>query len=369
MVPAILLLSTFYQSSPQSAQAPTTADRQLEVIEEVPDFIIPPRYEEEEPVHSNNVQADAHEEEHGLDPESRIEHLRQVTGSEPMDGSWMLDCPEVPPPGYPKAYPIMDIIHNWGPDRPKPIPPKHYASFCRFDYQKDLRKALTYRDAELPFILYNVPEADEVARKWAQPGYLENLSGKQYYKTETSHNNHFMYHSGGSAHGSGKKAWVPPTGSEQLTFADFKKKALACEAKNCSNEEKHYYFRITGPKMGHFIFDELPFYKPKKSNIFLKDPKGQRGIHCRFGMQGVIAENHYDGSRNIIGVFGGRRRYILSHPNQCESMYLLPMGHPSGRHSGDACNFDPKCKDADNSVKHRDRQRHTFFFSNIDIII
>ena len=31
-------------------------------------------------------------------------------------------------------------------------------------------------------------------------------------------------------------------------------------------------------------------------------------------------------------------------------MYLLPMGHPSGRHSGDACNFDPACKDSPNSV-------------------
>ena len=30
--------------------------------------------------------------------------------------------------------------------------------------------------------------------------------------------------------------------------------------------------------------------------------------------------------------------------------YLLPMGHPSGRHSGDACNFDPACKDSANSV-------------------
>jgi hypothetical protein len=37
-------------------------------------------------------------------------------------------------------------------------------------------------------------------------------------------------------------------------------------------------------------------------------------------MSAVIAENHYDGSRNVIGLFGGRRRYILTHPNQCEYM-------------------------------------------------
>ena len=71
-------------------------------------------------------------------------------------------------------------------------------------------------------------------------------------------------------------------------------------------------------------------------------------------MKGVISENHFDGSRNVIGNFGGRRRYILSHPNQCESMYLLPMGHPSGRHSGDACNFNPACKNSSTSVDWSD---------------
>ena len=94
----------------------------------------------------------------------------------------------------------------------------------------------------------------------------------------------------------------------------------------------------------HFIFKELPFFMPKASvrllrcggrcpcwgvlrgptrcclQVFIKDPRGQRGIHCRFGMSAVIAENHYDGSRNVIGLFGGRRRYILAHPNQCQNM-------------------------------------------------
>ena len=208
--------------------------------------------------------------------------------------------------------------------------------------------------------------------------------------TQVSHNNHFMYFSGGKASGSGKHAWVPPTGSEKLTFNDFKHKvqrqigynvvgtvhsatrsaeyinaglnsinkirgalinllmedspsilflfvgglgfvrrlgvtflsftkALDCERRNCTNEEKHYYFRITALRQPHYMFKELPFFQPKES-IFIKEPRGQRGIHCRFGMSAVIAENHYDGSRNVIGLFGGRRRYILTHPNQCEYM-------------------------------------------------
>jgi hypothetical protein len=59
----------------------------------------------------------------------------------------------------------------------------------------------------------------------------------------------------------------------------------------------------------------------------------QKGIHCRFGMKSVIAEAHYDGSRNAVVQLRGMRRWILAAPNQCGNMYLLPMGHPSGRHS------------------------------------
>lgn len=50
-------------------------------------------------------------------------------------------------------------------------------------------------------------------------------------------------------------------------------------------------------------------------------------------MKSVIAECHFDGSRNAIASFGGLRRWILAHPNQCQNLYLLPHGHPSGRHS------------------------------------
>jgi ribosomal protein L16 Arg81 hydroxylase len=80
------------------------------------------------------------------------------------------------------------------------------------------------------------------------------------------------------------------------------------------------------------LFDELTFFQPKES-IYMVDPSEQKGIHCRFGMKGVIAENHFDGSRNMIVVLGGERRYILSHPDQCEFLSLLPKGHPSARHS------------------------------------
>jgi hypothetical protein len=47
------------------------------------------------------------------------EKKRQFIGSEPTTGDWRLDCPPMPPPGYPQAWPIMDLINNWSPDQAK----------------------------------------------------------------------------------------------------------------------------------------------------------------------------------------------------------------------------------------------------------
>ena len=63
------------------------------------------------------------------------------------------------------------------------------------------------------------------------------------------------------------------------------------------------------------------------------EPQYQQGIHCRFGMRSVIAEAHFDRSRNSIAMLRGLRRWIMTPPNQCKHMYMLPKDHPSGRHS------------------------------------
>jgi len=99
-------------------------------------------------------------------------------------------------------------------------------------------------------------------------------------------------------------------------------------------EREHQYFRVSSDSPGNeWLYDELPFFAKGQKTLMLVDPRAQRGIHCRFGMRSVIAEAHFDGSRNSIAMIGGLRRWILTHPDQCEHMYMLPYGHPSGRHS------------------------------------
>ena len=227
---------------------------------------------------------------------------------------------------------MKQILDNWNPDDAT-IPPVHFDSFCHFDYQKEFDKAMNYRNAEKPFVVYNVPEVNEVVTKWSNLDYLNGLVGgsKALYKAETSKDNHFMYWRKKSKKKMEQFNFKPPTGKKSISFQDWLKVAVTNHNKSLVDRE-HLYFRITGENKNHYIFKELPFFWPKES-LFIVKPNEQRGIHCRFGMKSVTAECHYDGSRNYVASLGGLRRFIINHPDQCENLYLYPLDHPSGRHS------------------------------------
>lgn len=144
---------------------------------------------------------------------------------------------------------MLDIIENWNPDDVT-IPEFHYDSICHFDYQTEFQKAQNYRDAELPFILYNHPQVDKVVYDWSNIDYVSSkLGNKIYHADQSYHENHFMYfHSIPNIRGSiisepdGSK-WKPPTTGIHTTFNDWVK--LAVESQNHTlNEIKHQYFRM-----------------------------------------------------------------------------------------------------------------------------
>mmetsp|Transcript_5056 Transcript_5056/g.8278 ORF Transcript_5056/g.8278 Transcript_5056/m.8278 type:complete len:264 (-) Transcript_5056:291-1082(-) len=155
------------------------------------------------------------------------------------------------------------------------------------------------------------------------------------YRTETSKTNHFMYwHKarGAFLRSEAGKQWEEPTTIIKNTFDDWIELAVKNHNKTLENRE-HQYFRVSSDMDNNkWLFKELPFFKPEKS-LLLVDPNEQRGIHCRFGMRSVIAEAHFDGARNSVVELGGMRRWILTHPNQCQHMHMLDKQHPSGRHS------------------------------------
>ena len=288
-------------------------------------------------------------------PESKLPATRKAkSAGKSTEESWQeqylvnrvnsafVDLPYCPDePTEPHYYPIMDLVNNWNPDNTN-IPPYHYNSICRMDYIKDYDKALRYRDAEMPFILVNIPEFEKACEKWSNENYLRmNLHGKRF-AVEVSKNNHFMYYQHRQKN---PKGWEKPTEHTRWTYDEWLKAALRMS--NASMEEEHYYLKVTSMDMGNgygsgvlrgsnnkknLVFDDISIFKPEPG-LFLKDPSQQHGIHCRFGMNGVIAEAHFDAPRNMVAEVAGTRRWFMAHPRECKHSYLLPLDHPSGRHT------------------------------------
>jgi hypothetical protein len=260
---------------------------------------------------------------------------------------------------YPKLWPLPELLDEWSAD--DPIVPGSYgkhASLRVFDFTdpEEVKLARAYRQAEVPFVARGVPNLMRLNREWNDEYLSGAIEGKR--QTEVSESNHFMYyHRGASAVRKGDYKAV--TADTSLTYSEWIAKARKVDRKvleegAVNRETAHWYFRASGKHAkegravrgsgpdpfiagGYKIFDRT---KPDngdeqdiaKSEFFVVDPRAQRGIHCRFGMAGIIAEAHYDGGRNFISMVRGAKRYIMSPPTECPHYNLLLDG-PSARHS------------------------------------
>lgn len=307
-----------------------------------------------------------------------VDETEDGSNSQPYD---IYNCPEEPPDNYPFSWKLMTLLTAWPADDTD-VRSQVHQGLCVFDYQTDFEKALTYREAELPFVIRNDPAVQAAVDRWNVPDYMNRMLGPSVkHRAEYSKNNHFLYWNvppkkrrqqqvpsperAAQAnrehlfpHNNQRKDkparpwqqrievptdWTEPTEMLRITYSEWLSHANVTDESQLGPDQPHWYFRLigcgeTGPEgqcdagSSEYLFDELTFFQPKKS-LYIVEPDQQKGIHCRFGMKGVIAENHFDGSRNMIAVLGGERRYILSHPDQCPYLSLLPKGHPSARHS------------------------------------
>ena len=310
----------------------------------------------EDPLYQLNnrqIYSDSADDDHYTDPgsmdkpltpleKSRVEKMRLPRAIETVDANLPYDihrCPSVIPKNYPYAWNVLDVLKNWNPDETE-IPDKIYQGLCAIDWS-DLSQrkiAVHYRKNEVPFIVKNHSVVWGAADRWSDYNYLHEKLGDEAYRNEHVKGNHMMYWKLRGRR-QGPSGWKPPTDDRDLAFPDWYQKAKEIEDDpDTSTTAEHYYLRLNGGKgdmsMNEWLFDELTLFEPKVQNdVFMVHPPSARGINCRLGSRGIIAEAHYDESRNFILILQGRKRYVLAHPDQCINMELYPMGHPSGRHS------------------------------------
>lgn len=206
----------------------------------------------------------------------------------------------------------------------------------RFDYSDPVQKDLAskYRERELPFIVYNVPELEEAIQTSFSKDSLLTSFGAEVRDVERSTDNNFMYYK--MTRGKKPKDWTPPQTEIGMTFPKFLEEAE--KAQVCPDEideRKAFHYMTISAHEGvniDWIRNSLTFLDPSDP-YFIIDKSGYTGINCRFGMKGVIAAAHYDGRRNFVAMIRGRKRYVLQPPRACPMLHLLPRGHPSARHS------------------------------------
>jgi hypothetical protein len=250
-----------------------------------------------------------------------------------------------PPVDYPIFFAAATVLSHWNVNE-LPVPTDyHYDSLCVFDWTKDYDAIQVYQRHEVPFVVIHHPEVDKTVQRWQSDDYLTALIDRSGMpqRTEYSLTNHLMYWKSHGRHHD-PPDFVPPTEDVPMTFAEWKVHADRIANMTNAKDEPHWYLRYNAakPNLHSELYAELPFFDPDvaapaatTTGDFLVDQRQERGINCRFGMAGGIAEAHFDPTRNWILHLGGTgpRRYILAHPSQCANFMLYPQNHPSGRHA------------------------------------
>ena len=148
---------------------------------------------------------------------------------------------EGPGGDYPSTVPLTDLVGNWAPDDPVP-PETVYDTLRHFDWSSPAERALalTYRQAELPFVIDNVPAVQDVVDKWTWQYMHEHLGDENQFRTEVSDSNHLMYWKGKN----GPPGWAPPSSNEKWGFKEWLQFAQRMPRSLLQAHEKHAYFRL-----------------------------------------------------------------------------------------------------------------------------
>jgi hypothetical protein len=210
-----------------------------------------------------------------------------------------------------------------------------------------LQAAIKYRDLELPFKVYNVPELTIANKKWTDEYIASYFNGDNHDSSpqsmggcQQSVDNFFAFHR--------PDIWSedilgpPPSLDLRWTFDKWARHAVYADAVGLPVNKKHYYWQSGVPREERlqeegkwtFVSRDLPSFSSPDTTFFGFNPPEQKGIQCRFGERGVTAATHYDGGRNMIAMITGAKRYILSPPNVCPKLGIVTAHrHPSYRHS------------------------------------
>eukprot|EP00585_Thalassiosira_rotula_P002800 CAMPEP_0196148568 /NCGR_PEP_ID=MMETSP0910-20130528/27977_1 /TAXON_ID=49265 /ORGANISM="Thalassiosira rotula, Strain GSO102" /LENGTH=535 /DNA_ID=CAMNT_0041411297 /DNA_START=77 /DNA_END=1684 /DNA_ORIENTATION=- len=250
---------------------------------------------------------------------------------------------------YPALEKMSTIFETWGQDDLDSPPDTLVEVLQHFDFQdqEQMEAATKYRDLELPFKVYNIPEVRAAHKKWTDEYVASHFNGENdddapqsRGSCQQSQDNFFAFHR--PPLWSVELLGAPPSVDLEWTFDKWARHAVYADEVSLPKTEKHYYFQSgvnreeRHKKWKHwtFVSRDLPSFSNPEPTFFGFNPPAQKGIQCRFGERGVTAATHYDGGRNMIAMITGAKRYVLSPPFACPQLGIVTSReHPSYRHS------------------------------------
>eukprot|EP00977_Amphora_coffeiformis_P007563 scaffold1663_cov171-Amphora_coffeaeformis.AAC.18 len=243
--------------------------------------------------------------------------------------------------GYPKMLPLGDLMHAWDQDTDNKGVITETLLHFDFSDPKEMVVAKKFRDAMLPFKIYNVPELARATNLWTDEYVAQGMEERNLGMCQESPNNFFTFF--------GLPKWneismgLPPTNYNDFKYQKWSQHAIYADSKSLGADRPHFYWQVGvkaeerhQPKeLWSFISRDLPSFSSNETNFITFNPDEQKGIQCRFGERGVVAATHYDGGRNMVGMITGAKRYILSPPKACGKLGIFPGGtvSPLVRHS------------------------------------
>lgn len=184
-------------------------------------------------------------------------------------------------PNIPQYRSLLQLIGDWDPNVPD-YPARFTEVLQHFNYSNatELDVARAYRNAEIPFKLYDIPDVSYITKKWSDT-YLTKELRKETVHVEKSDSNHFMYWNMGLA----AKDFVSPTKVVRMSFPQWRAIARNADIQKTSNNSEHYYF-MTGSTAKDsrvsFIPRDLPFFATTKNNFFITNVQSNKGTVLLF---------------------------------------------------------------------------------------
>ena len=250
------------------------------------------------------------------------------------------------PKAYPKLANFGDVLTRWPQDNLNNPPDSFQEELMHFDFSNPfhMEAAILYRNAELPFKVYNIPELSNAGLLWSDDDYLEkeiyklklmrdeerrlrrknesivytdkrrnratisSKSGSSYNICQESHNNFFGFYI--------RSKWdvrirgPPPTKDNDWSFKRWAKHARYADTVSLSPNKNHYYYqvgideheRFKEPKDWSFVTKDLSLLGGPNENFFMFNAKESKGVQCRFGERGVVTAMHFDTGKNMVSL-------------------------------------------------------------------